>query len=164
MRINDKGKKRHDTVLREKFGIGFNQYQIMYNEQCGGCFLCGKKEQRNLAVDHNHITGMVRRLLCGPCNQALGLFKDNPDVLRKAAEYVETKFKLPDDEPIAMKAYCNRARWRNKVHTPNGYFNSFEEAGKHYNVHPTTIGCWCGAYKHKPHLKKDGFLFEKVFE
>jgi hypothetical protein len=42
-----------------------------------------------LAVDHCHDTGKVRRLLCHNCNRALGLFKDNSDILRKAADYVE---------------------------------------------------------------------------
>lgn len=164
MNINKKGRKRHDAVLREKFGIGLYQYEALLDQQNGECFLCQKKETRNLAVDHNHVTGKVRRLLCGPCNQALGLFKDNSNVLKRAAVYVETDFKLPDDIPIKTKPHKERARWKNKVTTPDGKFGSFDEAGIYYNVHPTTIGCWCGAYKHKQHLKREGFIFEKVFE
>lgn len=164
MNINNKGKKRHDTVLREKFGIGLHQYEAILEEQNGGCFLCGKQEIRNLAVDHNHATGKVRRLLCGPCNQALGLFKENPEVLKKAAAYVSMDFELPNDVPIKAKPHRERVRWKNRVSTPDGRFGSFEEAGRYYGVHATTIGCWCGAYKHKPHLKREGFIFEKVFE
>lgn len=164
MNINPKGKKRHDSVLRERFGIGLYQYQKMYEEQGGKCYLCGSGESRNLAVDHCHSSGNVRRLLCSQCNQALGLFKDNPDVLRKAAEYVETSFDLPEDVPIQSKPHADRARWRNVVKTPAGEFDSFTQAGQYYNVDTTTIGAWCGAYEYRLHLQREGFTYEKVFK
>jgi hypothetical protein len=69
----------------------------MKQEQDNKCFLCGSegflmdknKHVEKLAVDHCHETGKVRKLLCHNCNRALGLFKDNHDVIRKAADYVE---------------------------------------------------------------------------
>lgn len=51
------------------------------------CQLCGATEQ--LHVDHDHKTGKVRGRLCGRHNQGLGLFQDNPRLLRKAALYLE---------------------------------------------------------------------------
>lgn len=51
------------------------------------CQLCGSINR--LAVDHNHNTGQVRGKLCFDCNTALGKFKDNPAVLRRAAAYLE---------------------------------------------------------------------------
>lgn len=164
MKLHTQGKKRHDGVLREKYGIGINQYQAMYEDQDGKCYLCGSTQDRNLAVDHCHSTGRVRRLLCSMCNQALGLFKDNADILKKAALYVESVHDLPEDSEIKTIPHSSRARWRSIVTTPEGLFNSFTAAGKHYMVDATTIGAWCGAYDYRSHLQRDGFSYEKVFK
>ena len=48
-----------------------------------------KPKGSRLAVDHVHGTDQVRGLLCNLCNPALGLFKDNPDRLKRAIEYLE---------------------------------------------------------------------------
>ena len=52
------------------------------------CKECVKKQKR-LSVDHNHITGKIRGLLCSSCNVGLGVFKDSPDLLRKAIKYLD---------------------------------------------------------------------------
>lgn len=41
-------------------------------------------------IDHNHVTGKVRGLLCYNCNRGLGMFRDDVMSLREAANYVET--------------------------------------------------------------------------
>jgi recombination endonuclease VII len=48
--------------------------------RCWGCGIA-TGATKALAVDHNHRTGEVRMLLCGPCNQLVGRFKDNPVAL-----------------------------------------------------------------------------------
>lgn len=55
----------------------------------GKCEICGKPPIRWLVVDHCHTTNRVRGILCEKCNQALGLFHDNIDVIRAAANYLE---------------------------------------------------------------------------
>jgi hypothetical protein len=164
MKIHVKGKKRHDSVLREQYGIGLHQYEQMFKDQSGECFICGNSEDRNLAVDHCHKTGAVRRLLCQKCNRGLGMFNDDPSMLKKAAWYVEQSFDLPEDREVETIPHAKRARWRNIVTTPKGVFTSFAEAGKAYNVDPTTIGAWCGTYSMGDRYKKEGFSFEKVFK
>jgi hypothetical protein len=47
----------------------------------------GRKLRLN--VDHCHVTGKVRGILCNSCNNGLGRFRDNPDLLLKAADYLQ---------------------------------------------------------------------------
>lgn len=75
--------------LRLDYGITPLQYQAMVVAQDGRCAICQDEPgPRLLSVDHDHETGAVRSLLCGRCNTGLGLFRDRPEVLRRAAEYL----------------------------------------------------------------------------
>lgn len=71
-------------------------YKSMFETQNGLCAICGQPQTvvnqwgtKSLHVDHCHVTGQVRGLLCCNCNIGLGYFKDNPELMRNAAEYVE---------------------------------------------------------------------------
>lgn len=74
------------------FGITLEDYKEKLAQQGGGCAICKtttpRKNAHYFMVDHDHKTGKVRGLLCGSCNSALGLFKDNSDILLTAAEYL----------------------------------------------------------------------------
>ena len=63
------------------------EYHAALEEQNGVCFICQNKDSRRLAADHCHKTGKRRHLLCRPCNTALGLVKENPDILRRMEDY-----------------------------------------------------------------------------
>ena len=52
-----------------------------------GCAICGRS--RALTIDHNHDNEKIRAALCNRCNVGLGQFLDDPDLLRRAAEYLE---------------------------------------------------------------------------
>jgi Recombination endonuclease VII len=56
----------------------------------GGCAICGKRPARvaSLHLDHCHDTGDVRGILCLSCNQGIGQFRDDPDLLEAAARYL----------------------------------------------------------------------------
>lgn len=83
--------------LKKKYGINLDQYNILLESQNGVCAICKKPEVdvcnkkggvRNLAVDHDHVTGRVRGLLCRGCNQGLGNFKENIDALVESVSYL----------------------------------------------------------------------------
>src|SRR5699024_1191199 len=80
-----------DARLRREYGITSADYRRMLREQGGVCAICARPPYPSgapLVVDHCHVSGAVRALLCGPCNSALGLMGDKPDRLQAAATYL----------------------------------------------------------------------------
>jgi len=84
------------SILR-KYGITQSQYVELHTKQNGRCAVCeemevtiGKKGNSPvmLSVDHNHITGKIRGLLCKKCNLGIGYLKDDPNVLLSARNYL----------------------------------------------------------------------------
>jgi hypothetical protein len=72
------------------YGLTQEQFDIMVQEQRGLCAICHRMPTRGrLQIDHDHITGKVRKLLCVSCNRALGFFKDNIERLRAAVAYLK---------------------------------------------------------------------------
>ena len=65
---------------------------IKHCQICGteGFSMTGDEDAEKLCFDHKHGTSFVRGKLCHNCNRALGLLQDNPDLLRKAADYLES--------------------------------------------------------------------------
>lgn len=83
--------KVKDAYYRKKYGITLAGYKGLFSRQEGLCAICHGPEQANnksLAVDHDHATGLVRGLLCHKCNAGLGHFNDDPVLLRNALDYV----------------------------------------------------------------------------
>ena len=72
--------------LKKKYNMTVEEYDRMM-AAADGCEICGNGDK--LVVDHNHATGEVRGPLCGNCNRAIGLMRDDPRTLRAAADYVE---------------------------------------------------------------------------
>jgi Fe-S-cluster containining protein len=84
----DKLEKRRKAERLKIYGITPAQYDELYIKQHGKCAICGKHQDR-LFVDHCHKTNKVRELLCRTCNTALGMASDNPNLLKKMADYIE---------------------------------------------------------------------------
>lgn len=79
--------KVRDYALKRQYGISLEVYEAMVKEQNNQCAIC-KTNKEKFDVDHDHITGKVRGLLCHYCNVLLGQAFDNPDTLEKAATYL----------------------------------------------------------------------------
>lgn len=83
--------RRKPYLLMRKYGISSDDYNAMFNSQGGCCLICNRHQiefQRALAIDHDHETGEIRGLLCGPCNTGLGLFRDSAEILTRAIDYL----------------------------------------------------------------------------
>ena len=86
---------RHKNSLI-KYRVTQADYAKMLSDQDGLCAICGNPETstmrgflRRLCIDHCHVTGKVRGLLCSGCNHAIGKLGDDPAILRRAADYLE---------------------------------------------------------------------------
>lgn len=81
--------------LKKLYGISRKTYLDIMEMQGGCCAICETKETTvikgrlvGLSVDHCHKNGAIRGLLCKSCNQAIGLMKDDPKILRRAIAYL----------------------------------------------------------------------------
>lgn len=84
-------KKNRKKKLFTRYRLTVEDYEQMAADQGGVCAICRKAPtKRALAVDHDHITGKVRGLLCSPCNMGLGSFRDEPVLLATAMQYLQT--------------------------------------------------------------------------
>jgi len=69
-------------------GVTQELLQQMLEQQNGSCAICKTAFQEPYHVDHDHLTGKIRGLLCRGCNVGLGCFKDNPVSLLCAVGYL----------------------------------------------------------------------------
>lgn len=89
-------KSRRDR-LKHFYGLTEDDYNAMNTKQQGLCAICGQPPRgnmKNLSVDHDHVTGKVRGLLCITCNRAVG-YLENTEWRQKAEEYL----RAPDETP-----------------------------------------------------------------
>lgn len=100
-RVNASQRRRRQTPERKaqqrayylgrKYGITLEEYETLLEDQGGVCAICRRppREDISLHVDHDHVTGARRGLLCFRCNNSLGDLEDDPDLLRTAAAYLD---------------------------------------------------------------------------
>jgi hypothetical protein len=89
-------------------GLSAAEYDALLAKQNGACAICRRRWKERLCVDHCHLTGMIRGLLCRRCNLGLGYMKDDQASLIAAVAYLGT---LARDRPgfAAQRAMWVRA-------------------------------------------------------
>lgn len=83
--------RAHSAYVLRTYGITGEEYWALYEAQGGRCFICRRAtgKSKRLPVDHDHRTGEVRGLLCGPCNQdVLGHLRHDPAAFVRSIEYL----------------------------------------------------------------------------
>lgn len=92
------GLSAFDFNLRRQFnGFTEQQYNDMLEKQGGVCAICkgnpgkstNQKPRKNFCIDHDHITGKVRGLLCHKCNAGLGLLGDTVESIEMTIKYLK---------------------------------------------------------------------------
>lgn len=74
-------------------GIREADYEALLAAQQGRCAICDTSKpgrRSRFSIDHCHKTNEIRGLLCDACNLGIGSLRDDPALLRKAADYLET--------------------------------------------------------------------------
>jgi len=86
-------KCKSDVNRLDRFGLSPSDYDFLLKLQGYNCAICHnplKLKQYKFAVDHCHDSDDVRGILCVRCNTALGSFDDDPDMILRAAEYLNS--------------------------------------------------------------------------
>lgn len=84
--------RAHDAMVQRTYGLEPGDYDRLLAAQGGKCAVLGCRatgRTKRLAVDHDHKTGAIRGILCGPHNQLIGYNQDNPEAFRSLADYLE---------------------------------------------------------------------------
>lgn len=89
----------YGQVLKREYGLTLEDYNALLRKQAHRCAICrrpqnavvrkGNSQARRLAVDHDHVTGTVRGLLCHRCNILVWALEDNHTTLDAIRRYVE---------------------------------------------------------------------------
>lgn len=76
--------------LRYRYGIDNEKYETLFKAQNGVCAICSIPPTigKHLQVDHNHVNGINRGLLCQKCNMMLGACNDSVQILQSGISYL----------------------------------------------------------------------------
>lgn len=104
----DRDRYRRFHATKKKYNIDELDFECLWIVFKGRCCICGNKlilpvkaigqPLDVVTIDHDHVTGQIRGLLCGGCNKGIGYFHDNPVLLDKARRYCE-KISVDPENP-----------------------------------------------------------------
>ena len=83
--------RKASRLLMQKYGITLEDKIKLLMDQQGVCAICEKEiyNPQDAYVDHNHVTGKIRGILCSECNLGLGIFKDSIMGVERALNYLK---------------------------------------------------------------------------
>ena len=90
-----------DLYYKRTYGMSLEEFTFLLNSQQGRCKLCYREvtldglSPSRAVVDHCHVNGHVRGILCNECNRALGYFHDNIQAIENAVDYLRNSNALP---------------------------------------------------------------------
>ncbi len=84
-----KQRKNYQTI--RKYGITLKERDIMLQKQDNKCAICKNNTFTGYdwSIDHSHLDGKTRGILCNRCNSLLGMAKDNIKILENAISYLQ---------------------------------------------------------------------------
>lgn len=83
----------HQYHIKSKYNINIEVYNNLVKIQNNECAICYQsQENKRLYIDHDHISGKIRGLLCQKCNSALGLFNDCEQTITQALNYLKSNY------------------------------------------------------------------------
>lgn len=91
-KIREWDRKRSRKYTLSRYVLTEEMYDALVATQDGVCAICKTASSDRLVVDHCHQSNRVRGLLCRTCNAAIGQLKDDPQLVREAARYLEAEF------------------------------------------------------------------------
>jgi hypothetical protein len=119
------------TSLKRWLGLTEREYERLLNHQNARCAICrcspAEAPKSRLHVDHCHATGLIRGLLCSPCNTAIGLLREDPSALAAAIAYL----KAPPGAVFEFYASGNGSVGGSAQRAAAGQEELFEVAGYH---------------------------------
>lgn len=116
------------NLLKSRYGMTHADFEKLLLLQKGLCAICDKPfGTRRPHIDHDHVTGKVRGLLCYVCNVGIGYLKDSPSIIRKAASYLDKK------SDVEIKGFVRlQTRERGKLVEDRAGFNIWTNTGREY--------------------------------
>lgn len=112
----------------KKYGMTESQLFALIEKHGNSCALCGRGQEdlkHRLSIDHCHSTGVVRGILCIPCNTTIGVFGDTTESINRVILYLQgIQDKLPrDSDPKYYTRKIQRdkpERWSREKAKPFG--------------------------------------------
>jgi Mor family transcriptional regulator len=113
-RTTSEQKRNHQ--YRKAYGITLEQRTAMLEKQGGLCIICGELPATD--TDHCHATGVVRGIVCHPCNMAIGAVRERPEIALKLSEFLKThdlRTKTPEEIKALSVAKKRRPKGNPKL-------------------------------------------------